>query len=140
MVRIRLKRVGKSKQPSYRVVVADAHSPRDGRNIELLGHYDPRREPSEIAIDNERAVFWLRRGAQPSETVKSLLRISGAWAQFTGEEAPAPRPAPATPAAARATPAASVTDARGSEQPDVVNETPEAVDERGAAPEAAEEA
>ena len=111
MVKIRLKRVGKRKQPSYRVVVADARSPRDGRNIESIGSYDPRREPSEIRIDNDRAVYWLQRGAQPSPPVAKLLRISGAWSMFTGEAPPAPQeqgPArrPATP---RATPAASVT-------------------------------
>lgn len=129
MVKIRLKRVGKAKQPSYRVVVADARSPRDGRNIEAIGHYQPRREPSEIVIDNDRAVFWLRRGAQPSQPVKKLLQISGAWAAFTGEEA-----APATsPAPQRATPAASVT-ASGGEEP--VAGLPEAVDQSGAAPDA----
>jgi small subunit ribosomal protein S16 len=143
MVKIRLKRVGKRKQPTYRVVVADARSPRDGRNIELLGHYDPRRNPSGIAIDNERAVFWLRQGARPSHTVRNLLRISGAWSQFTGE---APSPGPAAPApgsaasaAAKPTPAASVTVARGDEEPEGA-ETPEAADERAAAPEAGEEA
>jgi small subunit ribosomal protein S16 len=129
MVKIRLKRVGKTKQPSYRVVVADARSPRDGRNIEAIGHYQPRRDPSEIVIDNERAVFWLRRGAQPSEPVKKLLRISGAWAEFTGEASPQPGSA----APQRATRAASVTVAEGEEPPAVL---PEAVDQSGAAPDA----
>ena len=76
MVKIRLKRVGKKKQPSYRVVVADSRSPRDGRIIEAIGHYQPRLEPSEIVIDNERAVHWLKVGAQPSEQVRKLLEIS----------------------------------------------------------------
>jgi small subunit ribosomal protein S16 len=107
LVKIRLKRVGKVKQPSYRVVVADSRRARDGRIIESIGHYLPRREPSEIDIDSDRAVYWLRQGAQPSNTVRKLLQISGAWSAFTGEAAPAPkRPTPA--ASVRATPAASV--------------------------------
>ena len=108
MVKIRLKRVGKRKQPSYRVVVADERSPRDGRNIESIGSYDPRREPSHINIDNERALYWLQRGAQPSAPVAKLLRISGAWSMFTGEAPPA-GPEPAAQAPARPTPAAAVT-------------------------------
>jgi small subunit ribosomal protein S16 len=107
MVRIRLMRVGKRKQPSYRVVVADGRSPRDGRIIESIGRYQPRTEPSEIEIDSERAVHWLRQGAQPSTTVRKLLQISGAWYSFTGETPPAGTPAaPAAPA--RPTAAASV--------------------------------
>jgi small subunit ribosomal protein S16 len=90
MVKIRLMRVGKAKQPSYRVVVADSRSPRDGRIIEAIGHYHPRQDPSEIVIKSDRAVYWLGKGAQPSNTVKNLLRISGAWAEFTGETPPAP--------------------------------------------------
>lgn len=75
-------RVGKKKQPSYRVVAADARSPRDGRFIEIVGTYNPRSEPSEITIDNAKAVHWLNHGAQPSERVKKLLEVSGAWAAF----------------------------------------------------------
>ena len=119
MVKIRLMRVGKRKQPSYRVVVADSRSPRDGRIIEAIGHYHPRQEPSVVSIDSDRAVYWLEQGAQPSNTVRNLLRISGAWSAFTGEAPPAgaqpAQPAApakkATPAASiKATPAASVTD------------------------------
>lgn len=77
-VRIRLTRKGKKKQPTYRVVVADQRSPRDGRYIEQIGRYDPRQEPSVVEIDNERARFWLDRGAQPSDAVRKLLEISGA--------------------------------------------------------------
>lgn len=106
MVKIRLKRVGKRKQPSYRVVVADARSPRDGRIIESIGHYQPRADPSVVVIDSDRAVHWLSRGAQPSEQVRKLLRISGAWAQFTGETAPAGAGEPV--GRRKATPAESV--------------------------------
>ena len=88
-VKLRLMRMGKKKQPTYRVVAADARSPRNGRFIEIVGTYEPRRDPSVIEIDNDRAVHWLRHGAQPTERVEKLLKISGAWESFTGE-APAP--------------------------------------------------
>ncbi len=88
-VRLRLTRRGKKKQPTYRVVAADSRSPRDGKFIEIIGFYDPRQEPSEIRIDNEKAVKWLNVGAQPSERVRKLLDISGAWAEFKGEPLPA---------------------------------------------------
>ncbi len=81
-VKIRLMRTGKKKQPTYRVVAADARSPRDGRFIEILGHYDPRTEPSTISIDNEKAVAWLRKGAQPTAACVKLLEISGAAEDF----------------------------------------------------------
>ena len=108
MVKIRLMRVGKRKQPSYRVVVADARSPRDGRIIEAIGHYHPRQEPSVVEIDNERALYWLRNGAQASDSVRQLLRITGAWSEFSGE---APMSGPPVPKVKKATPAASVTQA-----------------------------
>lgn len=76
-VRIRLTRVGATKQPTYRVVVADARNARDGRSIETIGHYNPRSEPVEIAIDAEKAKKWLAQGAQPSETVERLFRSAG---------------------------------------------------------------
>ena len=77
-VRLRLMRMGKTKQPVYRVVVIDQRAPRDGRYIEQIGRYDARQEPSLVEIDNERAADWLSKGAQPSETVEKLLNISGA--------------------------------------------------------------
>ena len=84
-VKIRLMRVGKKKQPTYRVVVADARSPRDGRIIETIGHYGPREEPSRFQIDADRALDWLRKGAQPTEQVQKLLSTSGVWETFTAE-------------------------------------------------------
>ena len=81
-VKIRLTRLGKKKQPTYRVVVMDSRKTRDGQYIEQLGFYDPRQEPSLIQIDNERALHWLTTGAQPTERAKKLLEISGAWTQF----------------------------------------------------------
>ncbi|MCY3960728.1 MAG: 30S ribosomal protein S16 [bacterium] len=88
-VKLRLMRMGKKKQPTYRVVAADSRKARNGRFIEIVGTYNPRQEPSLIEIDNERALHWLRHGAQPSERVQKLLVISGAWEEFTGEAAPA---------------------------------------------------
>ncbi len=76
-VRLRLTRVGAKKDPRWRVVVADQRSPRDGRVIETIGHYNAQTDPSTIVIDEERARSWLARGAQPSNTVKKLLRIQG---------------------------------------------------------------
>jgi small subunit ribosomal protein S16 len=85
-VKIRLLRVGKAKQPSYRVVVADARSPRDGRIIETIGHYGPRAEPSRVDINADRALAWLRQGAQPTEQVQKLLTVTGVWATFESEK------------------------------------------------------
>ena len=84
-VKIRLMRVGKKKQPTYRVVVADSRSPRDGRIIETIGHYGPREEPSRVQIDSDRALEWLRKGAKPTEQVQKLLTVSGVWETFTAE-------------------------------------------------------
>jgi len=84
-VKIRLMRVGKKKQPTYRVVVADSRSPRDGRIIETIGHYGPREEPSRVSIDADRALDWLRKGAKPTEQVQKLLTVSGVWETFTAE-------------------------------------------------------
>jgi small subunit ribosomal protein S16 len=77
VVKIRLKRIGKKKKPSYRVVVADSRAPRDGRFIEAIGRYDPRGDPSTIEIDHDRARECLGRGAQPTEAVKKLMEIAG---------------------------------------------------------------
>ena len=115
-VKIRLTRVGKKKQPSYRVVVMDSRKPRDGKYIEQIGRYDPRQEPSLIEINNERALDWLHKGAQPTERARKLLEISGAWAQFrvdkgeihtVGEHTPAAYPEKAEEAASDELPVAS---------------------------------
>jgi len=76
-VRIRLTRVGATKQPTYRFVVADARSARDGRSLDILGHYNPRAEPVEVHIDADKAALWLKQGAQPSDTVARLFRQAG---------------------------------------------------------------
>ncbi len=88
-VRIRLRRLGAKKRPFYRVVVADQRSPRDGRFIEAIGKYHPLDDPSLIEIDEEKALEWLNKGAQPSESVANLLRKTGIWEKFEGQRKPA---------------------------------------------------
>jgi small subunit ribosomal protein S16 len=100
-VKLRLMRMGKKKQPTYRVVAADVRSPRDGRFIEIVGVYDPRQDPSDIRIDNDKAVAWLSKGAQPTEAVRKLLQISGAMDQFSAAK-PEPKAKAAAPAKAKA--------------------------------------
>jgi len=78
MISIRLRRTGTTKKPNYRVVVADSRDWRDGRFVEVLGHYDPRKEPAIVKIDTERAAYWIKNGARPSETVQSLLKKAAA--------------------------------------------------------------
>ena len=103
MVRIRLRRMGKKKQPTYRIVVADARSPRDGKFIEIIGNYAPTRQPKILNIDGERARYWLSVGAQPSDTVAYLLQKAGVVestdSAASGQSAPA---SPAAPAAENA--------------------------------------
>jgi len=77
LLRIRLRRVGKKKQPAYRLVVADSRAPRDGAFVEIIGQYNPLTEPATLVIDEEKARNWLRRGAQPSETAAKLLARQG---------------------------------------------------------------
>lgn len=77
MIKLRLRRMGAKKKPSYRIVVADARSKRDGRFIEIVGQYNPLTEPSTIVLDGERARYWLSQGAQPTERVAKLLKIQG---------------------------------------------------------------
>ena len=81
-VKLRLMRMGKTKQPTYRIVAADTRSPRDGRFIEIVGTYEPRQDPSRIIIDDDKALKWLRNGALPTETVEKILKINGTWEQF----------------------------------------------------------
>ncbi|HLF98949.1 MAG TPA: 30S ribosomal protein S16 [Acidimicrobiia bacterium] len=139
-VKIRLLRVGKKKQPYYRVVVADGRSPRDGRIIDRIGRYAPLDDPSTIEIDGDKAVDWLTKGAQPTEAVQKLLEASGVWDQFTAvrpnastaaktkiaahktalanRPEPEPEPAAEAPAAdATEAPAAEATEAPAAEEP-----------------------
>ena len=84
MLRIRLRRVGKKKQPSYRIVVADSRSPRDGAFVERIGHYDPLIDPPAVTLNKERALEWLSRGAQPSDAVQRIFK----WQRLFEDEAP----------------------------------------------------
>jgi len=106
-VRVRLTRVGSKKNAIWRVVVADQRSPRDGRSIETIGHYNPQTNPSTVVLDRERLDHWLGRGAVPSNTVKKLMRIQpdAAAPAVEAEEAPAPAPAEDTPVAEEPAPA-----------------------------------
>jgi small subunit ribosomal protein S16 len=111
-VKLRLMRMGKKKQPTYRVVAADVRSPRDGRFIEIVGTYDPRREPSDIRINNDKAVTWLTKGAQPTDVVRKLLKVSGAWEQYEADKPAKPaKPARAAKPAKKAAKAAKASKA-----------------------------
>lgn len=107
MVKLRLTRVGKKKQPSYRLVAAPSRSPRDGRFIEILGHYNPLTNPPTVVFKEERIMHWLKEGAQPTESVLKLLVGAGIWQKFTGKPVsyPAPKPAPAAAPAPEPEPA-----------------------------------
>lgn len=78
-VKLRLRRMGKKKQPFYRIVATDSRAPRDGRFIELVGTYDPLKQPSKVDLKEERIIYWLKNGAQPSQTVKNLFKRKGLW-------------------------------------------------------------
>ena len=101
--KIKLMRLGKMRAPYYRIVVADARTKRDGRSIETIGKYHPKEDPSYIEVDSERAQYWLGVGAQPTEAVAAIFRVTGDWQKFKGEPAPppmkvaAPKPRPSWP-------------------------------------------
>ena len=88
--KIKLMRLGKMRAPYYRIVVADSRTKRDGRSIETIGKYHPKEDPSFIEVDSERAQYWLGVGAQPTEAVAAILRVTGDWQKFKGEPAPPP--------------------------------------------------
>jgi len=96
-VKIRLKRMGKIRSPHYRIVVMDSRTKRDGRAIEEIGIYHPKNDPSVIRVNSERVQYWLGVGAQPTDTVISLLKASGDWQKFSGDKSPSgikPQPEP----------------------------------------------
>ncbi len=88
--KIKLMRLGKMREPHYRIVVADARTKRDGRSIETIGEYHPKNDPSVIRVDGDRAAYWLGVGAQPTEAVAAILKVTGDWQKFKGEPAPPP--------------------------------------------------
>jgi small subunit ribosomal protein S16 len=89
-VKIKLKRLGKIRSPHYRIIVADSRTRRDGRAIEEIGLYHPVQNPSRIEVDSERVQYWLGVGAQPTEPVQAILKVTGDWQKFKGLPAPAP--------------------------------------------------
>ncbi len=93
--KIKLMRLGKMREPHYRIVVADSRTKRDGRAIETIGEYHPKNDPSVIKVDGDRAAYWLGVGAQPTEAVTAILKVTGDWQKFRGEPAPAPMRLPA---------------------------------------------
>jgi small subunit ribosomal protein S16 len=88
--KIKLMRLGKMREPHYRIVVADARTKRDGRSIETIGEYHPKNDPSVIKVDGERAAYWLGVGAQPTEAVTAILKVTGDWQRFKGLPEPPP--------------------------------------------------
>jgi small subunit ribosomal protein S16 len=84
--KIRLRRTGSRNHPSYRLVVADSRAKRDGRFVESIGYYNPLHNPAVVEVDEERALYWLKQGAQPTETVRSMLVKKGVWKKFTSKE------------------------------------------------------
>ena len=88
--KIKLMRLGKMREPHYRIVVADSRTKRDGRSIETIGEYHPKADPSIIKVDGERAAYWLGVGAQPTEAVQAILKVTGDWQKFKGLPAPEP--------------------------------------------------
>jgi len=127
-VRIRLTRIGKKKEPHYRVIVADQRSPRDGKFIEIIGKYKPLEDPSLIEIDEDRALDWLRKGAQPSDSVANLLRKVGVWERFQTEKTGQ------TPATSSATTATSKTSTTTQNSTSPAPEATASEDEEPAAP------
>lgn len=143
MVKIRLMRLGAKKRPYYRVVVADSRQPRDGRYIEQIGKYHPLVNPSLIEIDEERALHWLKNGAQPTEPAEILLRKTGIWEKYSGQPEPPPKPEkvrkPKKAAAAEAAPAAAESPAPEPKLEEEAAPEPAAEPAEEPAPEQAEE-
>jgi small subunit ribosomal protein S16 len=144
LLRIRLSRVGKKKQPSYRIVVADSRSPRDGAFLKIIGHYNPLTDPATLVVQEDEAVRWLTSGAQPSETAAKLLTRAGVMekagreaVKYQGKEMPAAEKKKKKEGAEPAAPAAAATAAKAQKaQPEATSTSePEA---QKAAPEAAE--
>ena len=111
--KIKLMRLGKMREPHYRIVVADSRTKRDGRSIETIGEYHPKNDPSVIRIDSERAAYWLGVGAQPTEAVTAILKVTGDWQKFKGLAAPEPMKVALPKADKRALFDAALADASG---------------------------
>lgn len=122
--KIKLMRLGKMREPHYRIVVADARTKRDGRSIETIGEYHPKNDPSVIKVDGERVAYWLGVGAQPTEAVAAILKVTGDWQAFKGQPAPEPMKVAAPKADKRALFDAALAEAGGEPAADSTATTP----------------
>ncbi len=142
MLRIRLRRVGRKKQPSYRIVVAESTAPRDGKFVEIIGFYNPRTEPETVNIKEARALYWLKVGGQPSESVTRIFKTHGTWARFERLQAGESLEALVAEAEAAVLESEEEPSAGDTVEPEEMSEVPEAEvteeEEEGAAPEEAE--
>ena len=128
--KIKLMRRGKRRQPYYRIVVADSRTKRDGRSIEEIGKYHPKEDPSYMEVDAERVAYWLGVGAQPTDSVRAILRVTGDWQKFTGEPAPEPMKVKAAKPDRRA--AFEAATQLGGSEPDAAATTPKKKAVKGA--------
>lgn len=138
-VRIRLQRLGRKKRPYYRLVAADARAQRDGVFLERLGHYNPITEPADVEIDEEKALKWLRRGAQPSDTAKRLLSQQGIWKKFTYEKLGKPLPDAEESATDEPPEETEISPSEDEQEVLHTEDTPEPVEENSESTEAASE-
>ena len=128
-VRIRLQRFGRKKRPFFRLVAADARAQRDGVFLERLGHYDPITDPADVVIDEEKALKWLRRGAQPTDTAKRLLSQQGIWEKFTYEKLGKPLPDAEDVATDESSEDTGTSPAEGEQEALLTEDTSESVEE-----------
>jgi small subunit ribosomal protein S16 len=122
--KIKLMRLGKMREPHYRIVVADARTKRDGRSIETIGEYHPKSDPSVIRVDGDRAAYWLGVGAQPTEAVTAILKVTGDWQKFKGLPAPEPMKLPAQKPDKKAAFDAALAEVSGEPAPESAATTP----------------
>ena len=138
--KIKLMRLGKMREPHYRIVVADSRTKRDGRAIETIGEYHPKSDPSVIKVDGDRAAYWLGVGAQPTEAVQAIFKVTGDWQKFKGQPAPEPMKLPAQKPDKQALFNAALAEADGGPSADAAATTPKKRAAKKTAPEAAEPA
>jgi small subunit ribosomal protein S16 len=134
--KIKLMRLGKMREPHYRIVVADARTKRDGRSIETIGEYHPKSDPSVIKVDGDRAAYWLGVGAQPTEAVTAIFKVTGDWQKFKGLPAPEPMKLPAEKPDKQAVFNAALAEASGEPASDSAATTPKKKATKAAAPKA----
>jgi len=136
--KIKLMRLGKMREPHYRIVVADSRTKRDGRAIETIGEYHPKSDPSVIKVDGDRAAYWLGVGAQPTEAVEAIFKVTGDWQKFKGLPAPEPMKLPAEKPNKQALFNAALAEADGGPAEGAAATTPKKRAAKKSAPDAAE--